>query len=194
MAARPDRARTITSAGLAGLLRRLDSDPDRAGREYQRLHYGLFKFFDWRGVWPADEAADEVMDRLARKLQDGERVEDVYRYAHGIARLVLLERRRAPAFVPLEAVPELPTTGSSDERARREQFEDCFERCLAETPSDARSILMRYYEGDRSEKISNRRRLALALGLTDNALRSRVQRLRNSLERCIQACVSKVIS
>jgi len=47
-----------------------------------------------------------------------------------------------------------------------------------------------YYEGERTEKISNRRRLAATLVLSENALRSRVQRLRDRLEQCVQVCVA----
>ena len=36
----------------------------------------------------------------------------------------------------------------------------------------------------------NRRRLALSLGLSESALRNRVQRVRNRLERCVQTCTA----
>jgi DNA-directed RNA polymerase specialized sigma24 family protein len=65
---------------------------------------------------------------------------------------------------------------------------DCFDRCLAELSDESRSLLMRYYDGERSAKISNRRKLASLMGLTDNALRSRVQRLRDRLEQCVREC------
>jgi DNA-directed RNA polymerase specialized sigma24 family protein len=67
---------------------------------------------------------------------------------------------------------------------------NCFDRCLAELPADSQSLMLQYYQGERSEKIANRRRLATALALSENALRSRVQRLRDRLEDCVQACVS----
>ena len=52
----------------------------------------------------------------------------------------------------------------------------------------SRSLVLAYYEGERGAKIANRRRLAEALGLSDNALRSRVQRLRDRLQTCIERC------
>ena len=55
------------------------------------------KFFDWRGGWPPDECADETLDRLARKLEEVV-VDNIRQYARGIARLVLLERRRQPTL------------------------------------------------------------------------------------------------
>ena len=94
--------RASPETDLARLLARLGPDEDRAGREYERLRRSLIRFFDWRGAWPSDECADETIDRLARKLQDTV-VEDVCGYAHGIARMVLLEWQRKPARVPIDA-------------------------------------------------------------------------------------------
>ena len=61
---------------------------------------------------------------------------------------------------------------------------------MAGLSAENRSLVLRYYEGERDTKIANRRRLAESLGLTENALRSRVQRLRDHLERCVDDCLS----
>jgi DNA-directed RNA polymerase specialized sigma24 family protein len=182
----------MTAAGLARLLARLDPDADRAALEYERLRRALLKFFDWRGAWPPEECADETIDRLIRKLEQDTIVEDVRNYAYGIARLVLLERRRQPMLAPIEDASHLASaaTASSTETADAERMRVCFERCLAAMPDDSRALVLSYYEGERHDKISNRRRLAATLDLSENALRSRVQRLRNRLERCVLTCVS----
>jgi DNA-directed RNA polymerase specialized sigma24 family protein len=191
MARATDDKRTITAPLFSRLLARLHPDAEQAGHEYERLRRTLVKFFDWRGASSPDECADEALDRLARKLEDTT-VDDVRNYACGIARLILLERRRRPAFSSLDAHPDLagvPTAPPDDHQIR---LEGCFDRCLAGMPDDGRTMLVRYYEGERQEKIANRRRLAAAFGLSDNALRSRVQRLRDRLEECVQACVSSM--
>jgi DNA-directed RNA polymerase specialized sigma24 family protein len=179
---------TITAAGFTRLLARLDADADRAGHEYARLRCTLVKFFDWRGAASPDECADETLDRLARRLADT-RVDDVAGYVHGIARLVLLERRRGPVLDPIEAYPDL--AAAPDEVADRSIPADCLECCLARIDDDARRLALRYYEGDGIVKIANRRRLAAALGLSEAALRTRVRRLRDRLAQCVQACVSR---
>jgi DNA-directed RNA polymerase specialized sigma24 family protein len=66
----------------------------------------------------------------------------------------------------------------------------CLERCLQELPREARDLVLQYYVSEGRSKIDNRRRLAVTLGLTDNALRSRVQRVRDRLERCIAKCLN----
>jgi DNA-directed RNA polymerase specialized sigma24 family protein len=179
----------ITAAGLARLLARLDADTERAALEYERLRRALIKFFDWRGAWLPEECADEALDRLARKL-DETIVEDVRNYAHGIARLVLLERRRQPVLSSIDGEVVLSSVQATPPDDENERLRDCFDRCLEDFPSDIRTLVLGYYQGERGDKISNRRQLAATLGLSDNALRSRVQRLRDRLERCVQTCVS----
>jgi DNA-directed RNA polymerase specialized sigma24 family protein len=181
--------RSITEAGLARLLARLHPDVDQAGQEYERLRRALIKFFDWRGAPAPEECADEAIDRLARKLEETV-VDDVRGYAHGIARLVLLERRRQPVFSSIENEPGAPGLHVAPPSEESDRVHECFELCLAGLPDDGRSLVLRYYEGERLAKISNRRQLAAALGLSDNALRSRVQRLRDRLEQCLHACIS----
>lgn len=188
-----DDDRTITAAGLERLLLRLDPDVDRAALAYEQLRRTLVKFFDWRGGWPPDECADETLDRLARKLEDVV-VDNIRQYARGIARLVLLERRRhrhaslTDADANLAAARAADPAESADDS---ERLRDCFEQCLDGFPINSRTLVIDYYSGERSAKIVNRRRLASTLGLSDNALRSRVQRLRDRLEHCVHECVSR---
>lgn len=190
MAHRSDHARSITAAGFARLLTRLHSDVEQAGQEYERLRRTLVKFFDWRGAPAPEECADETIDRLARKLEDTI-IDDVRTYAYGIARLVLMERRREPVFSSIDGHPSLTSVPAGPQADEGDRLHDCFELCLADFPEQTRSLILRYYEGERFAKISNRRELAASLGLSESALRSRVHRLRDRLEQCVQACISK---
>lgn len=180
--------RSISAEGFARLLDRLHADPDQAAHEYERLRRGLVKFFDWRGTAPPEECADEVLDRLAQKLAQVT-VQDVASYVRGIARMVLLERRRGPVFSSIEEAPQA-TLAVQPPAEAGSRLHDCFDRCLAELPDEGRTLILRYYEGERSAKISNRRHLASMLGVTESALRNRVQRLRDRLEDCVRACSS----
>ena len=179
---------SITPLGLARLLERLDPDRDRAAVEYERLRRTLIRFFSWRGTLEPELCADETIDRLARRLEEGTIVDDVATYARGIARMVMLERQRSPTPVPIE------TTDPSDPGGLDEPDNDvaeCLESCLAALQADTRSLVLAYYEGERGSKIQNRRRLAESLGLTEPALRSRVQRIRDRLEDCMHVCLSQ---
>ena len=179
---------SLTAEGLSRLLERLHPDPDEAARAYEQLRRTLVRFFEWRGAWPPDECADVTIDRLGRRLEEDTAIEDVRQYAHGIARLVLLERQRRPPTTSIDDLGRLPVQPAADDDGDR--VRECFERCLGDVPGDGRSLLLAYYQGERAVKIANRRQLASSLGLSDNALRSRVQRLRDRLEHCIGNCLS----
>jgi len=181
-------ARDPVSVGLTSLLSRLHPDPLRAAAEYERLRLSLERFFDWQGAWPPDECADETLDRLARKLTERP-IDDVRAYARGIARLVLLEWKRRSRPVSLSAQPEEPAS-PSDERAENASatLVPCFERCLDALPVESRSLVLEYYGAERQTRIDNRRRLAQSRGLSESALRNRVQRVRDRIERCVHDC------
>jgi DNA-directed RNA polymerase specialized sigma24 family protein len=180
-------ARTITPRAFALLLRRLGDDPERGGEGYESLRRALVRFFDWRGAHAPDVCADETLDRLARRLDEDASIEDVRGYAHGIARLVLLEQWRRPHEVPAgDADLRLPAAEPPGDEDPRQA---CFERCLAELPADGRELILEYYAAEGRLKIDGRKRLAAARGLSETALRNRAQRLRDRLERCIRRCL-----
>jgi RNA polymerase sigma factor (sigma-70 family) len=179
--------RSITPAGLARLLERLSPSPAEAAQQYERLRLSLEKFFDWHRAWPPEECADETLDRLIRKLEGDVAIADVRGYALGIARLVLREWQRRPAPVSMADAADIsaPQNVSDDDE---EQLRTCFDRCLAALPAESRTLVVDYYVAERRAKIDNRRRLAERFGLSESALRNRVQRVRDRLERCVHAC------
>jgi DNA-directed RNA polymerase specialized sigma24 family protein len=183
-----DSGHGLTQVHLMALLTRLDIDPERAGRAFEALRGTLIAFFDWRGAHAPDECADETLNRLARKLAEGEVVTDMRHYALGIGRFVWLEQARQPArrWRTLEEarVAERPAPASD----APPPLEGCLHRCLDELPDDGRTFILGYYAYERGEKVRERARLAEELGLTANAARSRAQRLRDRLERCVRRC------
>jgi DNA-directed RNA polymerase specialized sigma24 family protein len=175
---------SITEERLARLLARLGPDAERAAQEYAQLHRALVRYFDWRGVYPPDEAADEAVDRLAARLETDAGINDVRGFALGIARMLLHEWRRRPVPKPLDWTADIAHAPQHPGRADR--LQECFDRCLHELSPDAQSLLLGYYDGQLRAKIANRRRIAQSLGVSESALRSRVQRLRDRIESCVQ--------
>ncbi len=175
---------------LHALLARLDPDQAAAGEKYEQLRRGLVKIFDWRGVRTPDVCADETIDRVARKLADGVAIDDVVRFAYGVARLVLLEQSRRPeareTSIETIVVPLVSPVQETDDA--HDQRLSCFERCLNALDADARTLILRYYVAARRDRITSRAALAAELGLSQNALRSRAQRIRDRLEHCTNAC------
>jgi DNA-directed RNA polymerase specialized sigma24 family protein len=181
--------RGLTAAALAGLLARLDTDPERAGAAYEALRRALVALFTWRGAATPEECADETLDRLAARLGEGVPVEDLPRFARGIARLVLLEHWRRPDArgVPLDE----GTRGdpAAAEAPDDDHLHECLDRCLDELPTDGRDLILKYYLAEGRTRIQARKRMADALSVSESALRNRAQRLRDRLEQCITRCL-----
>ena len=183
--------RRLSSTGFSRLLARLGSNSDEAAAQYERLRATLEKFFDWHGAWPPEECADETLDRLTRKLESEIEIVDVRSYALGIARLVLLEWQRRPATLSSADLPEIADLSAPVSRdLEDEPLRTCFDRCLAALPADSRTLVLEYYVAERRAKIDNRRRLAQTFGVSESALRNRVQRVRDRLERCVHTCTT----
>jgi DNA-directed RNA polymerase specialized sigma24 family protein len=141
------------------------------------------KFLDWRGAPFPEELVDETFDRVMRKLEDGETIRDLPIYCHGMARLVFLQSLEHPGNkrVGLEelsmiAIPEPDVTD-----VRREWLN----HCLRQLPAENRELIIEYYRKDGRHKIDHRVAMAQRLGIPLSALRSRAQRIRDKLERCI---------
>lgn len=177
----------FTASALERLLARLDADSDRAAEAYEVLRQTLTRFFDWRGAHFPDECADEAINRLARRLDEGAEVDDPRGYALGIARMVLMERSRSPLLRQdeLDEQTPAPVPVRADQPPH---LHDCLDNCLAALPAESRTLILEYYQDQRRLKIDRRVRLASELGLTAQALRSRAQRVRDRLERCVRGC------
>ncbi len=178
----------LTEQAFAKFLACLDPDPARAGEKYEALRESLVKFLDWRGARFPEELVDETFNRVARKVDEGETIRDAPTYCHGVARMVFLQSLEHPSNkrvdiekLPPIAIPE-PEPDVTD--VRRE----CFSNCLRKLPAENRELITEYYRKERRQKIDNRMALAEKLGIPLNALRSRTQRIRDKLERCVMRC------
>ncbi|HEV2861123.1 MAG TPA: hypothetical protein VGX48_08965 [Pyrinomonadaceae bacterium] len=185
----------LTADTFAGLLSRLDADRERAGEKYEDLRRTLIRFFEWRGAPFPEEHADEVLNRLARKLGEGVEIRNVRAFCHEVARLVLLEsaKGRDGRTEPLESIkfePAASPDGASEE-AEKELGLACLEDCLRALPAESAGLILEYYRGGEGGQIERRKALAQRLGLRRDALANRVQRLRDKLERCVSDCLRK---
>jgi len=170
-----------SAAPFEQLLTALDPDRERAGGRYRDLHRQLFAFFEWRCSGRPGEQADEVMDRVVRRIGEGERIDDLQTYSLGVARLLLREERRRSEreaaahreLLKLYGSVQLPSgPDAGEERQAR------FERCLDALPRLDRAIILAYYTGEGRGRIEARRRLAAEAGMDLNALRVRAHRIR----------------
>ena len=174
------------------MLAALDPDSHRAGEEYIRLRERLVRYFEWqKGRFPEDYA-DVTLTRVARKIKEGEQMtSSVSAYAKGVARRVFYEMRRVEnKEVYLDDELEIPTP-EPDEELFEPRLTDCFEKCLRELPPDDRETLLRYYEDEKGNHIKGRAQLAEEKGISPNALRIEVHRLRAKVKKCVEKCITK---
>lgn len=178
----------MTRESLESLLALLDPDPARAARRYQQLRKRLTRLFEWRGARFPEDLADETITRVARKLEEGVEIrsDDPFRYFCGVAHLVfkevLRERKRERQILgPGSWTPFPPPEDEPDDERMA-----ILQQCLDRLPEDSRSLILEYHEGERRERIENRRILAEQLDIPLNALRIRVHRIRAKLERCVK--------
>ncbi len=169
------------------LLSVLAEKREEAGEKYLLLRKNLVRFFETRSLLSSDDLADEVINRLAKKLESGEVLENPNIYAIGIARMVVLETRKKP--LEIDELPEISVLPENEEQNEKEEKLKCLENCLQTLPSENRQIIVGYYQGEKRSKIENRQKLANNLGIPQNALRNRAVRLRDKLEGCITSCL-----
>src|SRR5262245_26037641 len=182
---------TLSAEALSRFLACLDPDSDRAGEKYESLRLTLMKFFDWRGAYFPEELADETINRVIRKIDEGDAIRDIPTYCHGVARMVLLERLKGPQSrrADFEELP--PAALVAPDPEKQDERLDCFEQCLKELPLESRQLILEYYGDEKRERINRRLAMAERLGIPLNALRSRAQRIRNRLEECANSCIQK---
>ena len=175
----------LTQEALDGLLAVLHDDRDSAAERYERLRAKLIKFFAWERCESPEDCADETVNRVAKRVSEGERLANADGYFYGVARMLVRESgvaaKRKARVVEDEEDPE--TTAALE----------CLEGCLRAMPQEQSDFIIEYYECDQRRRIETRRRIALRLQLPVNAVRSRALRLREEMEGCVRTCLAKKV-
>jgi len=65
----------------------------------------------------------------------------------------------------------------------------CLERCIARLSEEDRALLLKDYGAKGQTQAERRKALADELGISLNALRIRVYRIRTALKECIEKCI-----
>ena len=181
---------TLTPEAFENLLAVFHPDRDRAAEKYLEVRANLVRFFEWRGCPFPEDHADETFNRVARKIAAGEEIQKPSGYVMGVARLLVLEiikslsRQREALGEYQQSYSEVADEPESESRI------ECLQECLQQLSTDNREFIIQYYQGDKREKIENRRTLGERLGVAINTLRMRAQRLRERLQGCVEACVN----
>lgn len=181
----------LTKEAFDKLLSLFSADQDEAAEKYEAMRRKLQRFFLWKLFQNADELVDEVINRVARRIDEGEKISNLAGYFGSVARNVEQEEyRKIQRTSTLDDIPDPvapdPEPELDQDKERRLQ---CLEECLNDLKNESRTLILKYYYYDDRNKIGLRKQLADNLGIPMNALRIRAYRLRGVLEDCVRKCL-----
>ena len=178
---------------LESLINLLDANSNGpSGTGYQLVRMKLIRYFEWQKCVAAEELTDETIDRVAKKVGQGQQIENLMGYFYGVARLVLKEYERAE-LKHQRAVATLPRSTEEvheDNEAAIPRLE-CSKKCLKELCESDRNLIVAYCQPDGRPKKERRKDLATKLGIKLENLRLRVFRIREKLDNCVADCLNK---
>jgi DNA-directed RNA polymerase specialized sigma24 family protein len=187
--AAPNKNWVLTQEAFDRFLTTLDGDRDKAGEEYEHIRLQLLKYFQWGGSDVPDIDADETLNRVTRRLDEGQVIHNLRSYIYGVAKLVRaesLKRRHRKQGLDEASLIHL---SAMDVNSETPSYQQCLDRCLSHLRAEDRQILTEYYRYEKSEKITTRKLLAARLGISSNTLRVRMHRQRSILEACVDKCL-----
>ena len=154
------------------LLLWLGADREQAGVRYEMIRQKLIRLFKVRGATDPEDLADETIDRVAQEIEDGLEITAIPPeiYFYGVARNILQEHWRS--HYPNESADASQTAEVIDNK----RMHELVEAALLNLSDKDRELIVTYYEQ------SDRKNLAERLGITPNALRIRIARIRKKLE------------
>ena len=187
----PRQKWTLSQEAFDKLLVAFDVDRETAGQKYLEIRNNLTRFFEWRGCSFPEDHADETINRMAKRVAAGEAILNHSGYAMGVARLLLLEinkgrQREQSALAEIGAAPDVYVPEDDGESRL-----NCLRSCLQTLSPDNRELILQYYQGEKGEKIDNRKKLLERLGIPVNTLRMRALRLRERLQSCVEECLGR---
>src|SRR5215217_3607171 len=161
----PRQRWTLTQEAFDKLLLALGGDRDSGSQKYLEIRTNLTRFFEWRGCSFPEDHADETINRVAKKVAEGEEILNPAGYAIGVARLVLLEiikgrQREQSALTEIGNAGEVYVDSDDDESRLT-----CLKNFLQTLSPDNRDLIVQYYQGEKSEKIQNRKKLMEKLAI-----------------------------
>jgi hypothetical protein len=171
----------LTPDDFENFLRWLDPDRDKAGEKLTKIQARLVSIFSSRGCidpeFLTDKTTNIVMGKSDWLLENY--VGEPALYFYGVAKNVYREYLKQLRPLPPPPPPD-PEPPELDEVC------DYLDECLDKLSDRDRYTAVRYHEGEKSERIKNRKKLAAELKITSNALRIRVCHLHERLRKCIE--------
>lgn len=180
----------ITQESFDILLGWLDHNREIAGQKYEKIRRRLIRVFAGRGCFEAEELADETINRVILKLP---KIRENYIgepafYFYNVADKIHLEWLRRQTRTKNVELTE--NTSRGELQPDSEEY-GCLKKCLRELPENQSSLIVDYYQKEKTEKIQHHKKMAESLGISANALQVKSCRIRARLQRCVRECLEK---
>ena len=190
MSSGPQKGWDLTQEAFDELLAWLNHDRELAAKKYEDIRNRLIRIIMHRGCPPAEELADKTINKVARRVREikADYEGDPTLYFYGVARNVINEYFKGKVEeVPIE--PEVLSAPPASEPDESEREHACLEKCLGEMDPPDRELLLDYYREGGGAKIEHHKDQARRRGITVNALRILVCRLRARFKQCMRECL-----
>jgi RNA polymerase sigma factor (sigma-70 family) len=176
------------------LLAWLNPDRELASSIYLNLRHSLLRIFAWNRCADPEGMTDETFDRVARQVHI---LRDTFEgnpklFFYGVANNLIREyRKKVKSHVPMEAIELAEDPPQELEEETSERRKECLSKCLRKLPKEKRNLILTYYAKEKQAKIIHRAEMARQLGVSIEALRVRMLRIRGTLEECIELCLDE---
>jgi DNA-directed RNA polymerase specialized sigma24 family protein len=170
----------------------LDSDPngaavpdrDRGAEKFEKIRQRITRIYRPR-CSRADEVADQALERFVNKAR---RLRLTYKgdpalYIYAIAKRVHREILR-------EENPRVTPPAPGPDPVEVELRHAWLDHCLKLLRPESHDLILRFYYGEKREKIENRKRLAEELGINSRTLSMRALHIRQKLFGCVKGYLS----
>lgn len=184
----PRRKWALTQEAFDRFLASLAEERESAGERYLEIRSKLIRFFEWRGSAFPEDHADEVINRIAKRICENEEIRNPAGYYLGVARMLLLEINRERSKQEQMLSELTRSTITSSPSGEYESRLDCLRDCLQRLSAENRELILRYYDDETGSKIDRRKELADQFGISINTLRMRALRIRENLQRSVEEC------
>jgi RNA polymerase sigma factor (sigma-70 family) len=176
------------------LLAWLNPDRELASSIYLNLRLSLLRIFAWNRCADPEGMTDETFDRVTRQVHT---LRDTYEgnprfFFYGVANNLIKEYfKKVKSYVPIEKIDLAEDPSQEQVEETPERRKECLSKCLRKLPKEKRDLILSYYAKEKQAKIIHRAEMGRQLGVSPEALRVRMLRIRGTLEECIELCLDE---